>query len=441
MPHAVPDLSAVLAEHALRHRVPGAALAVVRGDDVAVVVHGVRDVLTREPVTPATRFEGGSLTKVLVATLAQRLADEGRLDLHGPIAERVPELRGAPWAATASLDDILAGLSGLPLRAETDFDAPFDGPDAIDRMLEAITSGASSRASWSYSNASWSVVARAIEHATTLPWRQAMQSYVLEPAGMSATSLEPQPPAGLAVGHQVRAGEPVPVAADRRAAYAASGTTLTTTAGDLARLARLHLADPRLAALRSERHARGIHAWFDAWCRGLARFDWEGGTAFGWSGVTNGCRAEWRFLPERQGAIALLANASTGRAAFRSLLDDVAEPLFGARPSPLRLAPRGDPGLDLGAYVGRYAWPDQVYEVALSEQGLTLVVAGRASPLVPLDRRTFLLNQGANPDVPTVTFDEFDASGRPGVLYVMLWAYPRSAEAASARRDARAAPP
>lgn len=426
MPISEVDLAAVLAEHARRHHLPGAALAVVRGDQVGLVVHGVRDVRTQEPVTPSTRFEGGSLTKLLVATLARRLAARGRLDLDSTIARQVPELKGARWAADATLDDLLSGRSGLPLRAATDFNAPFDGSDALDRLLEVIVEGASPRHIWSYSNASWSVLARAIEHATGTPWRQAMQVHVLEPAGMRDTALGPVVPTEIAVGHQIRAGVPDPVPADRRAAYAASGTTLTTTAADLALLARLHVADPDLASLRAPTFGGGIHGWFDAWCRGMARFDWDGGTAWGWSGVTNGARAELRFLPDRQGAIALLANASTGRVAFRTLLQDVAGPLFSARPRPLRLEPSREHGLDLAAYTGRYAWPDQSYDVVQSDQGLALMVAGHPRPLLPIDRRTFLLNGGANPDVPTVTFDQFDANGRPGVLYVMLWAYPRS---------------
>jgi hypothetical protein len=30
-----------------------------------------------------------------------------------------------------------------------------------------------------------------------------------------------------------------------------------------------------------------------------------------------------------------------------------------------------------------------------------------------------------DPDNPTVTFEAFDAAGRPGVLYQMLWGLPR----------------
>ena len=43
---------------------------------------------------------------------------------------------------------------------------------------------------------------------------------------------------------------------------------------------------------------------------------------------------------------------------------------------------------------------------------------------VPIDERTFLV-AADDPDNPTVTFGSYDASGRPQVLYEMLWGLAR----------------
>jgi hypothetical protein len=45
-------------------------------------------------------------------------------------------------------------------------------------------------------------------------------------------------------------------------------------------------------------------------------------------------------------------------------------------------------------------------------------------PRITESQMTFLVYPG-NPDDPTVTFGAFDASGRPRVLYLMLWGPPR----------------
>jgi hypothetical protein len=46
----------------------------------------------------------------------------------------------------------------------------------------------------------------------------------------------------------------------------------------------------------------------------------------------------------------------------------------------------------------------------------------------------------ADPDSPTMTFGAFDASGRPGVLYQMLWDY-RARTSERERRDSNPRPP
>ena len=112
-----PELASLLHEHASRHSVPGAAIRVLR-DGVAVTASmGVADMTTGEPVTSETRFAVGSLCKPMVATAIARVAGAGCLSLDDPVAAHVPELRGAEWAARASVHDLLANRSRLPLRA------------------------------------------------------------------------------------------------------------------------------------------------------------------------------------------------------------------------------------------------------------------------------------------------------------------------------------
>jgi hypothetical protein len=49
---------------------------------------------------------------------------------------------------------------------------------------------------------------------------------------------------------------------------------------------------------------------------------------------------------------------------------------------------------------------------------------GAAVQALPLDDWTLVVDVD-DPDNPTVTFGEFDASGRPALLYDMLWGLPR----------------
>lgn len=115
------ELRGLLRRHASSEEVPGAALGVLRDGAVTTAFAGVESATTDEPVTSETRFAVGSLTKSMVATVIARLAEADRLALDDPAAAHVPELQGIDWAEQATLRDLLANRSRLPLRGDWEF--------------------------------------------------------------------------------------------------------------------------------------------------------------------------------------------------------------------------------------------------------------------------------------------------------------------------------
>ncbi len=167
-----------------------------------------------------------------------------------------------------------------------------------------------------------------------------------------------------------------------------------------------------------------IYGWLDSWCLGWACFNWAGGRVWGWDSVINGERSVLRILPKQQAAVVLMTNGSTGRALYRSLFADLMQSAFGLGVTPLSLDPAPGAAGDLSRFKGVYAWPDRRVEVTATEGGLLISGEDGETEAVPLDEQAFLVD-AADPDNPTVSFGAFDASGRPGVLYQMLWGLPR----------------
>jgi CubicO group peptidase (beta-lactamase class C family) len=422
------DLESLLGEHMSTHAVPGAAIGVLRDTAVTVAYSGVADATTGEPVTAATRFAVGSLAKSMVATVIARLAEAGRLSLDDPVATHVPELRGVGWAARATLRDLLANRSQLPLRAPVEFES-FQGEadDVLSRFAATIGTGAPSSTTtfWSYTNAGWCLLGRAIETLTGRTWEQAMRAQLLAPLAMDQTTFTDRPVAEpRAVGHRPTPAGPVPVQPWTPRSHGPAGSTLLSTLDDLLRFARCHLEDPSLAVLRAEHAPVRIHAWLDAWCLGWARFDWHGGPVWGWDGLISGSRAILRLLPQHRGAVVLLANGSTGRALYRSLFPILMRACFGIGMPALRLAPSPAAAGDLARFAGVYAWPDRRCEVTARDTHLVMDGDDGTVEALPLDGRAFVVD-AEDPDIPTVTFGGFGASGRPAVLYQMLWGLPR----------------
>jgi CubicO group peptidase (beta-lactamase class C family) len=420
------DLGGLLREHMSMHAVPGAAAGVLRDTEVTAAYSGVADATTGEPVTADTRFAMGSLAKSMVATVIVRLAEAGRLSLDDPVTAHVPELRRAGWAKRATVRDLLANRSRLPLRAQVEFSA-FQGEtdDVLARFAATIAMGAPTASFWSYTNAGWCLLGRAIETLTGRTWEEAMRAELFAPLAMEQTTFVTSPVAEpRAMGHRLTPDGPVPAEPWTPRSHGPAGSTLLAALGDLLRFARCHLDDPALAVLRAAHAEVRIHAWLDAWCLGWARFDWDGGPVWGWDGLISGSRAILRLVPRRRGAVVLLTNGSTGRALYRSLFPILMRAWFGVGMPALRLEASPGAAGDLSRFAGVYAWPDTHWEVMARDTYLVMEHDGAAIQALPLDDRTFLVDAD-DPDNPTVTFGGFDASGRPAVLYEMLWGLPR----------------
>jgi CubicO group peptidase (beta-lactamase class C family) len=421
----VRGLTSLLREHASRYSVPGAALGILRDGEVSCAYWGVEDTNIRAPVTAATRFAVGSLGKSMVATAIARLAAEAQLSLDDPAAAHVPELRGT-WGEQATMHDLLANRSRVPLSEELEFSG-FEGEDdeVLGRFAAAVAKGEPTAGLWSYTNAGWCLLGRAIEKITGLTWEDAMVATLLSPVGMDETTFttseqdEPR-----AAGYTITAEEVTPSEPWAPRALGPAGSTLLSTVGDMVRFARLHLEDQSLAALRTPQATVRIHGWLDAWCLGWAQFDWDQGPVWGWDGVIGGQRSVLRLMPERGGAVVLLTNGSTGRAASRSLFGELLKEWFEIDAPALSLEPSARAAGDLSRFAGVYAWPDRSWTVQASDTELVLEGDGRTVVALPLNDNSFLVD-AADPDEPSITFGAFDNSGRPGVLYDMLWGLPR----------------
>jgi CubicO group peptidase (beta-lactamase class C family) len=113
----LPELDRLAVDAMADWKVPGAVLAVVQdGKVVLAKAYGQRDVEVNLPVTTATRFLIGSITKSFTATGVALLHNEGRLDWTKPVRDYIPEFRLHDPVATerVTIRDLLCHQSGLP---------------------------------------------------------------------------------------------------------------------------------------------------------------------------------------------------------------------------------------------------------------------------------------------------------------------------------------
>ncbi|MFD2784715.1 serine hydrolase domain-containing protein [Hymenobacter rubripertinctus] len=175
-------------------------------------------------VTAESVFQAASLGKVVLAYLALRLHDQGRLNLDQPLLSYAPypRLAAEPRAARVTARMVLTHTTGLPNWAENPF-----GPTWATSPLALRFAPDSC---WNYSGEGFVWLQKTLEQISGQTLEALAQQEVFEPLKMRRSSFKWQPwfAGNTACGHD-KAGQPTQV---RRFAEPYAAYSLLTTATD-----------------------------------------------------------------------------------------------------------------------------------------------------------------------------------------------------------------
>ena len=238
-------LSAELKEAAI----PGAAVAVTRGDQV-LMVRGYGHGSTGAAVTGDSLFRIASLSKSFTALAVMQLVDAGLLQLDDPVQDHLREFQLAdPRAHQITVRQLLDHTSGL-----TDAVVPELSRPQPRTSTEATTSLRSARLAstpgtkWSYHNPNYQVAARLVEVVSGEPFDRYVSRHILQPAGMASsisTATDDEPVPGLAEGHVNAYGHAIP--AGGMGSFLVGEGGVVSSADDMARWLIVHANDGRAA--------------------------------------------------------------------------------------------------------------------------------------------------------------------------------------------------
>lgn len=186
------DLDGVLQEIMLRWDVPGMAIGIVKGDEVAYAkTFGVQSLETQTPVTLDTIFCVQSISKTFVATAVMQLAERGKLDLDAPIVQYLPYFRlDDERYRQITIRQALSHTSGMP-DMETEYVDLVKHPEYDDLAAERYVRGLSNRKliaspgeRFSYSNIAYNVLGDMLAKVSGYTFEEVMREHVLTPSGM-----------------------------------------------------------------------------------------------------------------------------------------------------------------------------------------------------------------------------------------------------------------
>lgn len=388
---------------ARQHRVPGASLAILAGDEIIAAASGVLNAETGVEATPDSLFQIGSITKSYTASLAMQLVDEGLVALDEPVVNKLEDFQLADSVAVKqiTLRHLLTHTSGI----EGDhFLDTGRGDDALERYVASCARLGLSHpvgATFSYCNTGYMLAGRLVELLTGMPWREALRVRLLEPLGLRQTTTLPEEAMRfrVAFGHEVEGNGPPRLAPTWMLPYsaAAAGSTVCATASDLVRFARMHLdgglspdgarvmpADSVEAMQRPEVALPDPWTLGSHWGLGWILFDWDGGRVFGHDGGTLGQRSFLRVVPDAGVAVALLTNGGSDHDLYHDLCGEVLAEMCGTH-MPESLAPPAAPvPVDPGRYAGVYERVGVRIELTPAQAGSGPALAGRLTYTGPL---------------------------------------------------------
>jgi CubicO group peptidase (beta-lactamase class C family) len=360
---------------AYRHQ-PGVVVGIVHeGELVWARGFGVRDVESGLPATSETAFRIGSVTKLLTATAAAQLWERGALRLDDPASAHLPWLAGrAPGGPPITVRQLLTHTSGLPREAAFPYwtDRRFPSRERMIAALADQESDFGPGERYQYSNLGLALLGEVVAAVAGMPWEDYVTRHVLEPLGMTSTTLRwaDLDRERLATGYLLGGLEAPPTDSQALAPAADASSTVA----DLARFLAAHLTGrPPILAPWTRREMHRVHWLDEGWTsgRGLGFSVWRRGerTLVGHGGWVAGYRSQVAFDRGSRFGVVVLTNSDEGGPGV--YLDQAFDFVVPAMEKAVRPAPAPPAVADPGRFAGSYHNPwGEVTDVLVVGGGL-----------------------------------------------------------------------
>ena len=174
-----------------KHLTPGIAIGVVRNGAIVYEQGFGSAGPAGRPVTPATRFAIGSLTKQFTAAAVLLSANARKLDLDGTLAAYLPQLPNARLITIRELLHQTSGLHNYPNLGEHNW--PLTGsidPGSLFALLASDPSDFTPGTRFEYSNTNYTALADIVARANGTSYGSLLASTIFAPP---ADSLPMQP--------------------------------------------------------------------------------------------------------------------------------------------------------------------------------------------------------------------------------------------------------
>ncbi len=300
-------------------RVPGAAVVIVHNDSV-IHVQGYGADGHGRPVTPATAFVLGSMSKSFTALAIMQLVEQGRVELDAPVRRYIPWFRVNDVRASSviTVRHALNHTTGIPTRAPRASGNSISLVDHV-RALRPVEPASPPGSSHEYASPNYLILGAIVEAVTGGTYAEYVRQFIFSPLRMT-TSFTRQDLAigsGMARGHRYWFGYPLPVTlpydSDRMPTAA-----IISSAADLGHFLVAQLNDGQFGetsllspAMTRAMQTEGAIAEGFTYTAGWRVSSIGGAKAIHHGGIVPNFRGKMVMLPEQGWGVAVLTNVSS----------------------------------------------------------------------------------------------------------------------------------
>ncbi len=173
---------------------PGGAILIMKDDSIIFSRgYGIADIHSKEPITPKTLFNLGSISKTFVANAILMLQEQGKLSVEDSILKYFPDFKNKSIASTVKIKHLLTHTSGLPDNRQVNKDTVFflTAKDAENwkpvTKAENLVFESGSR--YEYSNPAFNALALIVEQVSGMKWQTFIEQNIMRPSRMITSTI------------------------------------------------------------------------------------------------------------------------------------------------------------------------------------------------------------------------------------------------------------
>ena len=299
-------------------RTPAFSIGIMDNDSTYFINYGNFSKEEKRAIHEDAIFEIGSLSKPLSASLVSLLVDEGKLSFDDALNIYIPENYRNEALNHLTIDDLLTHNSSLPRLPigfglkESSVKNPYQNYSKEDLLefYKNYTPVKSSKKGYLYSHVNYALLELVLEQTMKMPFAEILDSKLLSPLGMSASSLYLTSPEDFVQGYALSGRPSAPM--DFKSFAASEG--IKSSSSDLMKFVKATINQDLNGILNSnliKRHKSNLNKHIYS-SRGWQIIDRKPYDIYFHSGKSKGHAAYMLFIKETKTAVVLLANSEKG---------------------------------------------------------------------------------------------------------------------------------